>query len=78
MKIKLLINIRLIIFLWFFKSFSKASEFRAVIKSNFERTTLVFRDVGNRYTGKSIGEITMAVNVNTNVSAMTAQRYLNN
>jgi flagellin len=39
---------------------------------------LVFRDVGNRYTGKSIGEITMAVNVNTNVSAMTAQRYLNN
>jgi len=38
---------------------------------------LVFRDVGNRYTGKSIGEITMAVNVNTNVSAMTAQRYLN-
>jgi len=39
---------------------------------------LVFRDVGNRNTGKSIGEITMAVNVNTNVSAMTAQRYLNN
>jgi flagellin len=39
---------------------------------------LVFRDVGNRYTGKSIGEITMAVTVNTNVSAMTAQRYLNN
>ncbi|MEZ9078544.1 flagellin, partial [Vibrio cyclitrophicus] len=39
---------------------------------------MVFRDVGNRYTGKSIGEITMAVNVNTNVSAMTAQRYLNN
>jgi flagellin len=39
---------------------------------------LVFRDVGNRYIGKSIGEITMAVNVNTNVSAMTAQRYLNN
>ncbi|CAV17804.1 Polar flagellin B [Vibrio atlanticus] len=38
---------------------------------------MVFRDVGNRYTGKSIGEITMAVNVNTNVSAMTAQRYLN-
>jgi flagellin len=27
--------------------------------------------------GKSNGEITMAVNVNTNVSAMTAQRYLN-
>jgi flagellin len=39
---------------------------------------LVFRDVGNRNIGKSIGEITMAVNVNTNVSAMTAQRYLNN
>jgi flagellin len=38
---------------------------------------LVFRDVGNRTIGKSIGEITMAVNVNTNVSAMTAQRYLN-
>ncbi|NOF68621.1 hypothetical protein GWZ56_18040, partial [Vibrio cholerae] len=28
------------------------------------------------YIGKSIGEITMAVNVNTNVAAMTAQRYL--
>ncbi|ANP77209.1 hypothetical protein A134_12585 [Vibrio crassostreae 9CS106] len=39
MKIKLLINIKLIIFLWFFESFSKASDFRAVIKSNFERTT---------------------------------------
>jgi len=30
-----------------------------------------------RNNGKSIGETTMAVNVNTNVSAMTAQRYLN-
>ncbi|PMN97383.1 hypothetical protein BCT16_08330 [Vibrio sp. 10N.222.54.B6] len=39
MKIKLLINIILIFFLWFFESFSKASDFRAVIKSNFERTT---------------------------------------
>jgi flagellin len=29
------------------------------------------------YIGKSNGEITMAVNVNTNVAAMTAQRYLN-
>ncbi|MCG6300155.1 flagellin, partial [Vibrio vulnificus] len=39
---------------------------------------MVFRDVGNRNIGKSIGEFIMAVNVNTNVAAMTAQRYLNN
>ncbi|NOH46174.1 hypothetical protein F0259_20510 [Vibrio cyclitrophicus] len=39
MNIKLLINNGLIFFLWFSKSFSKASVFRAVIKSNFERTT---------------------------------------
>jgi len=39
---------------------------------------LVFRDGGNRNNGKSIGEFIMGMTVNTNVSAMTAQRHLNN
>ncbi|TKE88899.1 hypothetical protein FCV44_22045 [Vibrio kanaloae] len=39
MKNKMLKNKDLLFCLSFFKSFSKASCFRAVIKSNFERTT---------------------------------------
>jgi len=39
---------------------------------------LVFRDGGKRNTGKSIGAFIMGMTVNTNVSAMTAQRHLNN
>jgi flagellin len=51
---------------------------RVAINSNFERTTWFSETSETGNIGKSIGDNIMAVNVNTNVSAMTAQRFLNN
>ncbi|KNH50195.1 hypothetical protein VCV52_3801, partial [Vibrio cholerae V52] len=60
--------------------FAKGFIQRVANRGNFERTAW-FSETSEtvwefRYVGKSIGDTTMAVNVNTNVSAMTAQRYL--
>jgi flagellin len=59
------------------KKILKVLEIEPLIKVTL-RELLWFSETSETgYIGKSNGEITMAVNVNTNVAAMTAQRYLN-
>ncbi len=66
---------KLIFYLCFLKSFLKLGILIAI--AQLWENYLVFRDVGNRYTGKSIGEITYGSECKyKRFQLMTAQRYL--